>query len=161
MDELHVRRKMLNVSYSALTSSAQVWQLYIESQQAILSATQFVMEMNQYVKDPQQHSLPFERMRGLHKHIDELITFANEVPLAHTQQPVDSEATAARALRCMSIVKLNRCVLFEEMRMIVVHTDQSPLAAPASNYTDTAPSQTYQFSLNATATSNRRPQTSI
>lgn len=50
-------------------------------------------------------------MRGLHKRIDDLITFANEDPLAHTQHSVDSEATAARALRCMSIVKLNRCVL--------------------------------------------------
>ncbi|KAM0715677.1 hypothetical protein Q7P37_009176 [Cladosporium fusiforme] len=93
-------------SYPNMNGS-HAWQLYIDSQQAILAATQFVIEMNQYVKEPQNYPMPFEKMQNLHRHIDELILFANQEPLVNPQQPTDPEATAARALRCMSIVKLN------------------------------------------------------
>ena len=82
--------------------------MYIESQQAILSATQFVIEMNRFVKDPQASPLPHVRMQELHERIDHLVEYASGKPHEGSGQTVDAEATAARALRCMSVVKLNR-----------------------------------------------------
>lgn len=65
--------------------------------------------------------MPFEKMHSLHKHIDELILFANQEPLATSPQSTDPEVTAAQALRCMSIVKLNRFVSF-------LQKEQSPVS---------------------------------
>jgi hypothetical protein len=95
------RSKSANVAF-------KVWPLFIESQQAILSATQFVIEMNRFVKDPEAHAAPIQQMQELHTRIDGLITFARGRTHEATGQNTDPEATAAQALRCMSIVKLNR-----------------------------------------------------
>lgn len=86
----------------------KVWSLYIESQQAILSATEFVIEMNRFVKNPETQTAPVQQMQELHTRIDGLITFASDRTHEATFQTTDPEATAAQALRCMSIVKLNR-----------------------------------------------------
>jgi hypothetical protein len=88
--------------------ASEVWSLFIESQQAILSATQFVIEMNRFVKDPKLHAAPIQQMQELHTRIDGLITFARGRTHEATSKTADPEATAAQALRCMSIVKLNR-----------------------------------------------------
>jgi len=82
--------------------------LYIESQQAILAATQFVISMNRFVKDPDANVVPSQEMQDLHSRIDDLVTLTNEEVRKEPSLATDPEATAARALRCMSIVKLNR-----------------------------------------------------
>jgi hypothetical protein len=82
--------------------------LYIESQRAILSATQFVIEMNRFVKDPKAHAAPLQQMQELHTRIDGLVTFANGRSHKMMAQDTNPEETAAQALRCMSTVKLNR-----------------------------------------------------
>jgi hypothetical protein len=86
----------------------QVWPLYIESQQVILAATQFVINMNRFVKDPEANAVPSQEMQDLHTRIDGVVTMTNERAHSEPSQNNDPEATAARALRCMSIVKLNR-----------------------------------------------------
>lgn len=93
---------------SLLTIPTQVWPLYIESQQVILAATQFVISMNRFVKDPEANTVPSQEMQDLHTRIDGVVTLTNEEARTELNQNNDSEATAARALRCMSIVKLNR-----------------------------------------------------
>jgi hypothetical protein len=82
--------------------------LYIESQRAILSATQFVIEMSGFVKDPKAHAAPLQQMQALHTRIDDLLAFANESSHRAAAQDTNPEVTAAQALRCMSVVKLNR-----------------------------------------------------
>jgi hypothetical protein len=82
--------------------------LYIESQRAILSATQFVIEMNRFVKDPKAHAAPLQQMQELHTRIDGLVTFANGRSHKMMAQDTNPEETAAQALRSMSTVKLNR-----------------------------------------------------
>lgn len=88
--------------------TSQVWPLYIESQQAILAATQFVISMNRFVKDPDSNVVPAQEMQDLHKRIDGLIPLTNEGAHTALGQTTNPEVTAARALRCMSVVKLNR-----------------------------------------------------
>ena len=93
---------------SLLTIPTQVWPLYIESQQVILAATKFVISMNRFVKDPEANTVPSQEMQDLHTRIDGVVTLTNEEARTELNQNNDPEATAARALRCMSIVKLNR-----------------------------------------------------
>ena len=64
--------------------------------------------MNRFVKDPEAHAAPVQQMQELHTRIDGLITFARGRTHEATTQTTDLEATAAQALRCMSVVKLNR-----------------------------------------------------
>lgn len=88
--------------------TCKVWPLFIGSQQAILSATQFVIEMNRFLKDPEAHAAPVQQMQELNTRIDGLITFARGKTHEAASQTTDPEAIAAQALRYMSIVKLNR-----------------------------------------------------
>ena len=92
----------------SVNNTTQVWPLYIESQQVILAATQFVISMNRFVKDPEANTVPSQEMQDLHSRIDSVVTLTNDGTHPELGQTTDPEATAARALRCMSIVKLNR-----------------------------------------------------
>lgn len=73
-----------------------------------MAATQFVIKMNRFVKDPEAHAAPIEQMQELHTRIDGLLAFAHGRTHSAAVQFTNPEETAARALRCMSIVKLNR-----------------------------------------------------
>jgi len=65
--------------------------------------------MNRFVKDPEANAVPSQEMQDLHSRIDGLVTLTNEeAQTEQSRQATDPEGTAARALRCMSIVKLNR-----------------------------------------------------
>lgn len=94
--------------HSLANRQPKVWPLYIESQQAILSATQFVIKMNRFAKDPETHAAPVQDMQELQTRIDGLLAFAHGRDHTGIVQVSNPEETAARALRCMSIVKLNR-----------------------------------------------------
>jgi hypothetical protein len=98
----------LSMHRQSVNHIIQVWPLYIESQQVILAATQFVISMNRFVKDPEANTVPSQEMQDLHSRIDSVVTLTNDRAHPELGQNTDSEATAARALRCMSIVKLNR-----------------------------------------------------
>jgi hypothetical protein len=64
--------------------------------------------MNRFVKDPEAHTAPVKQMQELHHRIDCLVTFASGRTHEAKVQAAGPEVTAAQALRCMSIVKLNR-----------------------------------------------------
>lgn len=64
--------------------------------------------MNRFVKDPETNAAPLQQMQDLHTRIDGLVTFANGRTHEAIAQATDPEVTAAQALRCMSVVKLNR-----------------------------------------------------
>lgn len=64
--------------------------------------------MNRFVENPETQTAPVQQMQELHTRIDGLITFAGGRTHEVTLQTTDPEATAAQALGCMSIVKLNR-----------------------------------------------------
>jgi hypothetical protein len=138
----------------------KVWPLFIESQQAILSATQFVIEMNRFVKDPKAHDAPVQQMQELHTRIDGLLTFAHGRTQEATSRTTDPETTAAQALRCMSIVKLNRSDHLLIYVLIPIWPLLTLCTVPASNYIDTAPSLTCQSSQSPIATSSKLRQTS-
>lgn len=144
---------------SVANRQSKVWPLYIESQQAILAATQFVIKMNQFVKNSEAHAAPVEQMQELHTRIDGLLAFAHGRTHTATVQVPSPEQTAAQALRCMSIVKLNRyadilqfmCTEWHLMTLVIVHESSS---------TDIAPSPIYPYSPNHTVISSRHPRTS-
>jgi len=139
----------------------KVWPLFIESQQAILSATQFVIEMNRFVKDPEAYAAPVQQMQELHTRIDGLITFARGRTQEATTQTIGPEATAAQALRCMSIVKLNRSDRLHLCMVLLVWPSLTLSTVHASSYTDTAPFPTCRSSRSHIATSSKLRQTSI
>ena len=76
--------------------------------------------MNRFVKDPEAHAAPIQQMQELHARIDGLITFASEGKNEINAQTTGPEATAAQALRCMSVVKLNRSA---HLRFAHIYTD--------------------------------------
>jgi len=125
--------------------SYKVWPLYIESQQAILSATQFVIDMNRFVKSPEEYAAPVEQMQEIHTRIDGLVAFANGKSHETIVQAFDPETTAAQALRCMSIVKLNRSDCPNKSTSLPLRASLILVVVPASSYTDTVPSLTYQY----------------
>jgi N-acyl-L-homoserine lactone synthetase len=124
----------------------KVWPLYIEAQRAILSATQFVIEMNRFVQDPKAHAAPLQQMQELHIRTDGLVAFANARSHKAIVQDTDPEATAAQALVCMSVVKLNRSDRFRKRTAVLMWSLLTQWAVRGSRYTDIVLSPTCQFS---------------
>lgn len=82
----------------------------MRSQQAILAATQFVIDFNKVRKAEADMTRIYNRMQELEGLLEPLITQSESWSSNYSlTQPVDpSEAVVANALRCMSRIKLNR-----------------------------------------------------
>ncbi len=93
-----------------LTFLVQAYSVYIQSQQAILGATQFVMELNKAMDANADMSTIYGRMRELELFLEPLNTRAEAWDfLATATSPVDpSEEVISRSLRAMARIKLNR-----------------------------------------------------
>jgi hypothetical protein len=86
-----------------------VWPVFIESQRTILTATQFVVDLNQAIEREQDLSILCGRMQVLHQAFEPLVAASDSwYSNMDAQTPSEPEALAARSLRCMSKIKLNR-----------------------------------------------------
>lgn len=84
--------------------------MYIQAQQAILGATEFVIELNKAVESNADMSHIYKRMKDLELFLEPLTSASERWTLTSTTtSPVDqSEEVVARSLRCMARIKLNR-----------------------------------------------------
>ncbi|KAJ8116429.1 hypothetical protein ONZ43_g4440 [Nemania bipapillata] len=95
--------------YPTIQADPQAWPTFVRAQQAILAATQFVIDFNKVRKAGSDMTRIYNRMRELESLLEPLITQSESWPSNYMlTQPVDrSEAVLANALRCMSRIKLN------------------------------------------------------
>jgi hypothetical protein len=103
---------MLQFLLDCLLTCAQAFLVFIEAQQAILGATQFVIELNRAVEARADMSQIYEKMKKLEILLEPLNQRAESwnLPSSNTT-PVDpSEEVLGRSLRAMAQIKLNRCV---------------------------------------------------
>lgn len=91
------------------------------AQQAILAATQFVIDFNKARKDQSDMTRIFNRMRDLERLLEPLITKSETWVLnCPLTQPVDKrESVLSQSLRCISRIKLNRYYHRAESRLII------------------------------------------
>ncbi|KAK2049513.1 hypothetical protein LZ31DRAFT_457312 [Colletotrichum somersetense] len=96
--------------YPVIQSDPEAFTLFIQAQQAILSATQFVIELNKTVKSGGDMTSIYARMKELEQYLEPLNAMADSWILqSTTTTPLDpTEEVLSRSLRCMSRIKLNR-----------------------------------------------------
>ncbi|KZL82420.1 c6 zinc finger domain-containing protein [Colletotrichum incanum] len=87
----------------------QAFAVYIQAQQAILSATQFVIELNKTVKSGGDMTRIYARMKEMEQYLEPLNAMADSWILqSTTTTPLDpTEEILSRSLRCMARIKLN------------------------------------------------------
>ncbi|KAI0175806.1 hypothetical protein GGR52DRAFT_330808 [Hypoxylon sp. FL1284] len=95
--------------YPTVKADPEAWSLFVQAQQAILAATQFVIEFNKAREEQSDMTRIFNRMRELERLLEPLIakseTWVLNCPLT---QPVDKrESVLSQSLRCISRIKLN------------------------------------------------------
>ncbi|KAF2968271.1 hypothetical protein GQX73_g5331 [Xylaria multiplex] len=95
--------------YPTILADPEAWPTFVRSQQAILAATQFVIDFNKVRKAGTDMSRIYNRMQELERLLEPLIVQSESWSSNYSLvQPVDpSEAVLANALRCMSRIKLN------------------------------------------------------
>ncbi|KAI0401860.1 hypothetical protein F4802DRAFT_609148 [Xylaria palmicola] len=96
-------------NYPTIEADPQAWPFFVQSQQAILAATQFVIEFNRVRKAGTDMTRIYHRMQQLEESLQPLIAQSESwYGSCSLTQPVDrGEAVVAHALRCMSRIKLN------------------------------------------------------
>lgn len=92
-----------------LTAYTQAFSVYLQAQRAILAATQFVIELNDAVKENADMNPIYIKMKELEAFLEPLLSHSESWLLTSTNTaPVDpTEAVLARSLRCMASIKLN------------------------------------------------------
>ncbi|KAE9567142.1 hypothetical protein CGMCC3_g16711 [Colletotrichum fructicola] len=95
--------------YPTIQSDPEAFAVYIQAQQAILSATQFVIELNKTVKSGGDMTRIYARMKEMEQYLEPLNTVADSWILqSTTTTPLDpTEEILSRSLRCMARIKLN------------------------------------------------------
>ncbi|KAI5866684.1 hypothetical protein GGS23DRAFT_602942 [Durotheca rogersii] len=95
--------------YPTIKADPDAFPLFVQAQQAILAATQFVIEFNKARKEQSDMTRIFNRMRELERLLEPLIAKSEAWVLnCPLTQPVDKrESVLSQSLRCMSRIKLN------------------------------------------------------
>ncbi|KAI1419034.1 hypothetical protein F5Y12DRAFT_794990 [Xylaria sp. FL1777] len=95
--------------YPTILADREAWPTFVRSQQAILAATQFVIDFNKVRKSGSDMTRIYKRMQELEGLLEPLIVQSESWPSEYSlAQPVDrEEAVLANAMRCMSRIKLN------------------------------------------------------
>lgn len=96
-------------AYPSIESDHEAWPIFIKSQQTILSATQFVVDLNQAMEQKANLCFLCDRMQELHSVLEPLVASSeNWCRESWSSGPSDApEAIVAHSLRCMSKIKLN------------------------------------------------------
>ncbi|ORY58246.1 C6 zinc finger domain-containing protein [Pseudomassariella vexata] len=129
-----------------IRTDPEAWPIFIKSQQAILTATQFVIELNKAMKSGADMKPIYQRMTELEVILEPLVnnaeTWVRDCPLA---QPVDSyETVVAHALRCIAKIKVNSarikvhryCAFFDLPVFSTKHCDLKPMSGKEKDLPD-------------------------
>ena len=90
--------------------NTQAWPVFLQAQQTIIAATQFIIEQNKALETKSNLAYIYDRMQELHSISEPLVaradTWSCQLPSA---EPVDpSEAVVALGLKGIARIKLNR-----------------------------------------------------
>ncbi|KAI1432207.1 hypothetical protein GGR50DRAFT_689103 [Xylaria sp. CBS 124048] len=96
-------------NYPTIKADSEAFPTFVRAQQAILAATQFVIDFEKIRKAGTDFSRIYQRMQDLERLLEPLIIQSESWPSNHSlTQLVDrNEAVLANSLRCMSRIKLN------------------------------------------------------
>lgn len=87
----------------------QAWPVFLSAQQAILAATQFILDQNKALETKSNISYVYEKMEELNSRLDPLLMRADAWSTDPSIMPVDaSEVVVALALKSIARIKLNR-----------------------------------------------------
>ncbi|KAI0154885.1 hypothetical protein GGR57DRAFT_502076 [Xylariaceae sp. FL1272] len=135
--------------FPTIQADPEAWSVFVQSQQAILAATQFVSDFNKARKAGADMTRSYNRMRELERILEPMITQSESwSSTCALMQPLDhSEAVLAHALRCMSRIKLNSarikvhryCAFFDVAVFTGKHCDLTSL--PKRETDDSIPRQ--------------------
>lgn len=105
----------------------QAFSVYVAAQHAILAATQFVIELNQVVKEGADMQPIYEKMKELEAYLEPLLSHSDSWLLAASNtSPVDpTEEVVTRSLRCMASIKLNRQAVTHPLSLPTTQTPTS------------------------------------
>ncbi|KAK1988177.1 hypothetical protein LZ30DRAFT_64429 [Colletotrichum cereale] len=122
--------------YPVIQSDPEAFTIYIQAQQAILSATQFVVELNKTIKSGGDMTSIYARMKEMEQYLEPLNAVADSWILpSTTTTPLDpTEEVLSRSLRCMARIKLNSariklhryCAFFDMPVFSRKHCDLKP-----------------------------------
>ncbi|KAK9771243.1 putative Zn(2)-C6 fungal-type domain-containing protein [Seiridium cardinale] len=92
-----------------IQADPEAWPLFIQSQQAILTATQFVIDLNEAMNSHADMNIVYRKMVELELFLEPLVTASENWAFSCSpNQLVDQyEVSVAQALRSMSRIKLN------------------------------------------------------
>lgn len=95
--------------YPRLSCDTEAYRILLQAQQAILAATQFVLELKRVLAAKGDMAPVFQKMRELEGHLEPLTNEADSWILSSsTTSPIDpSEEVVARSLRCIARIKIN------------------------------------------------------
>ncbi len=100
--------------YPTLDVDPEAWPVFIEAQQAILTATQFVIELTKVLASNGDMDPIYRKMVELENRFAPMIerseAWTFNTNLAHPVDP--AETCLVRTLKSMARIKLNRCVLW-------------------------------------------------
>ncbi|CAK7236571.1 hypothetical protein SCUCBS95973_009652 [Sporothrix curviconia] len=123
-------------TFPTLKIDPEAFPHFIQAQQAILSATEFVVELNRALGSQADMTRIFDRMRELEAFLDGLNSQAESWTLsASTTSPMEpSEEVLSRSLRCMARIKINSarikvhryCAFFDIPVFTKRHCDLNP-----------------------------------
>ncbi|KAI1821664.1 C6 zinc finger domain-containing protein [Xylaria intraflava] len=124
-------------NYPTIRADSEAWPTFVRAQQAILAATQFVIDFEKVRKAGTDVTRIFRRMKDLEKLLEPLIIQTDMWSSNYSlTQPVDrNEAVLANSLRCMSRIKLNSarikvhryCAFFDVALFSSKHCDLASL----------------------------------
>lgn len=96
--------------FPIIKTDPEAWPLFVKSQQAILSATQFVIELNKAMKLQADMAPIYKRMTELENYLEPLVTESESWMLSNNPSaPLvnQHEAVVAQSMRYMARIKLN------------------------------------------------------
>ncbi|KAF2103144.1 hypothetical protein NA57DRAFT_31841, partial [Rhizodiscina lignyota] len=128
--------------YPSIAADAEAWPFFIESQQTILRATQFVADLNKTLEKGEDLQIIRTRMQELESDLVPLVAkadaFAQGIP---SFNPIDSEEEiVAETLKVMARIKINSariklhryCAFFDHPIFSRKHCDLKPVPLPGS-----------------------------
>ncbi|KAK2766980.1 hypothetical protein FQN54_006297 [Arachnomyces sp. PD_36] len=94
--------------YPRFLADSEGWSILLQAQEALVSATQFVIELNQCLKSRSNMAYIYDRMQKLNDWIETILKKANSTPapLLSADNSYASESVAAQSVRCISRIKL-------------------------------------------------------
>ncbi|KAF3483482.1 uncharacterized protein GIQ15_02806 [Arthroderma uncinatum] len=92
--------------YPRFASDSRAWSILIQAQQALVAATQYIIDLNQALRARANLAIIFERMEKLTAWTSSILAQADAQLQEPATSPHDIEGVTAQSIRCISRIKL-------------------------------------------------------